>query len=388
MSEIKTDIVIFGAGIAGLWLFHALKRQGYDVLLLDKGSIGGVQSVASQGIIHSGLKYCLAGKVNKLAQRISEMPQIWRDSLNGQGPVDLSAARVNAKSQNLLIPKGIMGDLVKLATKKSLGDSVHDIKRVDWPERIKSSGFSGSIIAMNELVLDIPSVVRALAEPYRNCIRKLPDEYADKPFQFLAAHNIKTQRVIFTAAQSNLEIANANNHSDGLETQHRPLLQVMMKNAPFELYAHLVSKSDKPVATLTTHKTVDGALVWYMGGSVAEKPKDYPPENAIAEAKDALMKYMPDIDLSAAEWAVLPIDRVEGKSKTDNWLPDTPTIHKTKDALYAWPTKLTFAPMLANMVERILEDESIVANSNPNNFDFLEGVIFTSAPWDSAQWKK
>ena len=28
------DIVIFGAGIAGLWTFNRLRRAGYDVLLL------------------------------------------------------------------------------------------------------------------------------------------------------------------------------------------------------------------------------------------------------------------------------------------------------------------------------------------------------------------
>ena len=107
MPEVKPDIVIFGAGIAGLWLFHHLKRKNFDVLLLEKDSIGGEQSIASQGIIHSGLKYCLAGKVNKLAQTISEMPQIWRNALEGQASVDLSKATINAQSQDLLIPKGM-----------------------------------------------------------------------------------------------------------------------------------------------------------------------------------------------------------------------------------------------------------------------------------------
>ena len=70
---IKPDIVIFGAGIAGLWTFHSLKKMGYDVLLLERESIGGGQTIASQGIIHSGLKFSLAGKVNKLAKSISAM---------------------------------------------------------------------------------------------------------------------------------------------------------------------------------------------------------------------------------------------------------------------------------------------------------------------------
>ena len=93
----KPDIVIFGSGIAGLWLFNHLKAAGYDALLLESEAIAGGQSIASQGIIHSGLKYAFAGKINKLAQSISAMPDLWRAALQGDGVVDLSAARLNAR---------------------------------------------------------------------------------------------------------------------------------------------------------------------------------------------------------------------------------------------------------------------------------------------------
>ena len=42
------DILISGAGIAGLWLFNHLKSAGYDVLLLERDSVGCGQTVASQ----------------------------------------------------------------------------------------------------------------------------------------------------------------------------------------------------------------------------------------------------------------------------------------------------------------------------------------------------
>ena len=54
-DKTKIDVVIFGAGIAGLWTFNRLKSLGYDVLLLEKKAIGCGQTLASQGIIHSGL---------------------------------------------------------------------------------------------------------------------------------------------------------------------------------------------------------------------------------------------------------------------------------------------------------------------------------------------
>ena len=60
----------------------------------------------------------------------------------------------------------------------------------------------------------------------------------------------------------------------------------MLKPAPYELYAHLVGSSDKPVATITTHKTSNGELAWYLGGGVAERDKD----SDIAEVIDAAKK--------------------------------------------------------------------------------------------------
>ena len=373
MTPPQADIAVIGAGIAGLWIFNRLKRAGYDAVLLEPRGIGGGQSIASQGIIHSGLKYALAGKVNDLAKSISAMPDLWHDALAGRGPVDLSMARMNSSSQYLLIPAGFMGGLVKLVAQKTLGGSVKDIARADWPATLKTSGFEGSLIYMDEPVLDIPSVIRALAEPYKNCIRK-----GD-------ASAIDANTYIYTAAAGNLPAAHANHHDKGLETQARPLLMGMLKNAPFELYAHLVGASEKPVATITTHKTQDGALAWYIGGGVAERAKDSPQQDLYDATLKALHKYMPGLALSGIEWASLPIDRIEGKSSMQGWMPDTPVIHEAGNHLYCWPTKLTFAPLLSDMIMERLKIEPSHASSD---FSSLPAAEYAQTPWDKAQWIK
>lgn len=376
MAEKKTDILIYGAGIAGLWLFHTLKRSGYDVLLLEKNAIGSGQSIASQGIIHSGLKYTLAGKISPLARSIGAMPDRWRDALKGSGPVDLSPAKNKIFSQNLLIPSGPLGGLVETLGKTALGNT-KKIPQSEWPSGIGHSGFNGALMEMGEPVLDIPSVIRALAEPYKNFIRR---DNGTK---------IESALTIYTAAASNHDIATQNGHAAGLETQKRPLLMGLMKNVPFALHAHFVGTSEKPVATITTHKTKDGALVWYVGGAVAERAKDFDPSEVYAAIRKALAKYMPALDLSGIEWAVFPIDRIEGKSKTDGWLPDTPTIHEAGNTLYCWPTKLTFAPLLADMVMKKIENAGIKPSANPNtDWSFLPEADYATAPWDSVEWTK
>ena len=159
----------------------------------------------------------------------------------------------------------------------------------------------------------------------------------------------------------------------------------LMKPAPFELYAHLVGSSDKPVATITTHIREDEEMVWYLGGGVAEREKDAAPEAVYNAAIKGFQKYLPDIDLSQADWSVLPIDRIEGKSEIDGWMPDTPTIHSIENVHYCWPTKLTFAPLLA---ERLEEKIQLEPSTEHTDWSFLDTVDYTQTPWDTRTWTK
>ena len=54
VKTLNADVVIIGAGIAGLWLHRRLNQLGYHALLLEKNQIGNAQTLAAQGIIHGG----------------------------------------------------------------------------------------------------------------------------------------------------------------------------------------------------------------------------------------------------------------------------------------------------------------------------------------------
>ena len=372
------DIVIFGGGIAGLWLHHRLKRLGYDALLLEIDALGGGQSLASQGIIHSGIKYAFAGKINKLAQSIHAMGARWQAALDGCGDVDLRTARLATESQLLMIPRGAMGGVMKLISSKALGGAVREVD----PAFLEASGFAGHVVFMDEPVLDTRSVFDALAAPYRESLRALPADYQlEEGGQriVMGSHVIEADHVVFTAAASNHMIARDLGHDKGLKTQARPLLMAMLYDAPFALWAHLVGASDKPVASITTHTRADGSLVWYIGGGVAERAMGSDPAALIADTRKALVKYMPALDFSKARWGTVPIARIEGTSGTQGYLPDTPTVHSVGDVHYCWPTKLTFAPMLADMVLARLG----VPSGLHDDWAFLDDVLVADAPWES-----
>jgi len=404
MPEVKTDIVIVGAGIAGLWTFAELRKRGYDVLLLASGGVGGTQTLAAQGIIHSGLKYALTGKVNKLAHSISAMPDVWLDSLRGEGPVDLTAARMAASSQQLLIPGGLVGSMVSGLTKRMLGRDVYEIPRGDWPVGLPDTGFNGTAIHMSEPVLDIPSVVRALAGASPDSVRSVSAKdgssasessaelfdttQLDKGILVTPTATIKASCFIFTSAEGNHPIARAAKHDEHLKTQKRPLLMGFLKPAPFDLFVHLVGTSEKPIATITTHTTHAGERVWYLGGQVAERDKDAAPESVLSAIRKAFAKYLPKIDLAEFEFAVYPVDRVEGKSESKGWMPDTPTIHDAGNALYCWPTKLTFAPLLARMLLPKLEEKGVSPSNAQGDYSALTPAEFAPPPWDTVTWDR
>ena len=374
-------------------MLNHFRNKGYSAILLETDTIGCGQTVAAQGIIHSGLKYAFAGKINKLAESISAMPDLWRTALRGEGDIDLSQAHTSAESQFLLIPGGLMGGLVNLVTKQALGNNVRQCPKDEWPEEIRETGFKGSVVYMDEPVLDVPSTLRALAEPHRNFIRQINwdnmsiDNYKDGIRSLsLDEYNITAKRYIFTAAGNNHKIASTLGHNKGLATQKRPLLQGMIKNAPYPLYAHLVGTSDKPVATITTHKMQDGTLIWYLGGGAAEHSLNTNPLKVYQAICKSFGKYLPHIDLDRFEWSVLPINRIEGKSDTQGWLPDTPTIHTVGNTYYCWPTKLTFAPMLSNMLMEKME--GLATSFEQPDVSFLPYAEYTKTPWDKAQWKK
>ena len=92
----RLDALIFGGGAAGLWLLDRLSRDGHHVLLLESRALGSGQTVASQGIIHGGLKYTLSGLLTKSAKNIREMPNVWRDSLLGKSTPNLTRTRVRS----------------------------------------------------------------------------------------------------------------------------------------------------------------------------------------------------------------------------------------------------------------------------------------------------
>ena len=143
-TTLDTDICIIGGGVAGLWLNARLRKAGYHTVLIERGALGGGQSVKSQGIIHGGIKYALGGKLNAATEAIADMPNRWRQCLTGEGELDLSGVRVLSQHHYLWSPGSLISNLAGFFASKALRGRVDQIKGKALPTVFNNPGFKGS----------------------------------------------------------------------------------------------------------------------------------------------------------------------------------------------------------------------------------------------------
>ena len=114
------DAIIIGGGVAGLWLLNHLSSEGHHCILLEAEALGGAQTLASQGMVHGGIKYALGGALTGASEAIAGMPDRWRAALAGEGPVDLSGLEVLADRYYLFAEGNSLGKLDRFFCQQGL----------------------------------------------------------------------------------------------------------------------------------------------------------------------------------------------------------------------------------------------------------------------------
>ncbi len=369
-ESLSTDVLIVGGGVAGLWLNARLRRLGFATLLVDKGTLGGGQSVKSQGIIHGGTKYALSGALTGASEAIADMPRRWREALEGKGELDLSGVRLLSDAHYLWSPGTLAGNLTSFFASKAVRSRVGQVKGDELPPALQHPRFKGKVYRLSELVLDVPSLIARLAELAGDSllacqqIEPLLDGNELVGLR-VDGREIRAQRIVFSAGGGTAELL----ASLGLQQpamQRRPLHMVIVKAPTLKpLYAHCLGGGTKPRITVTSHPTADGEWLWYLGGDLAEADGVARDEaTQIAAAKKELAELVPWIDLSAAQWATLRIDRAE-PAQSALARPDNAFLAEQGRLLVGWPTKLALSPDFSDRVEAALARDGIRPANHP-----------------------
>ena len=369
-----TDIVVFGGGIAGLWLLNRLRDEGYDAILLEADGLGAAQTLASQGIIHGGLKYALGGSVTDAANTIAALPARWRACLDGTGEIDLSGCEVLSERYYMWSSASYRSKIKAFFGSKSLQGRVEAVLQDEFPPFFAEATVEGSLYALPDFAVDTPSLLSVLHARCEESIFKIDPRdirftrnasgYAQSVTLSSGAGlgdeasgsenstvSIEAQRMIFCAGKGNQALIDAAGMRKPA-SQLRPLNMVWVKKAGLgSVFAHCIGEdfSLTPKLTVTTHLADDGVPVWYLGGEIAESGVGVPDDELIERAKRLIADLFPWVDLTGAQWGCFAIDRAEAKM-ADGSRPDGALFIAEDGYIAAWPTKLTLTPALADSI--------------------------------------
>lgn len=394
MAEIlKTDALIFGGGVAGLWLLNRLRNAGYSAWLLESGELGRGQSVASQGIIHSGLKYVNDGTLNRSATAVADMPEVWRSCLAGQGDVDLQGTRILSDAYYMLPRNSLRARLLSFLGSKALASKTNRIAPDDYPGFFQGK-VKGPMYRIADFVIDVPSLLAMLCNRHHDSVFSIDwkdarletgDNGRITGLAFNDGTRIEAKEYISCCGGGTESLLEQN----GLHVapmQRRPLQQVMVRHRHTgPVYVHCVSSNIDltPELTITTHNNKAGEPVWYLGGRLAEEGAGMNANALIDKARRTLGELFPWCDFTGAEWGTLAIDRAEAK-QADGRRPEDASLVIHQNLAVCWPTKLTLAPALADKVLAHFQAQRISSSTEAGaGPQFLPRPQVAATPWEN-----
>lgn len=395
-SCVSPDFAIMGAGVTGLWIANLLQNQGYSVVVFDKQGVGGTQTLASQGMIHGGMKYTLTGSFTQASQTIADMPKQWRACLCNEGDVDLSHTRILSNHFYLWSTASVTSKLATFLASKLTRGRVTPVSDNQLPPLMRHSDFGGHLYKLDDLVIDTKSLVANLANNLKIPVFQLPEgarlqQTAGAAHLVLGGIEVRPSKIVLCAGEGNAELLEQLGLSKPA-MQRRPLKQVMVKqDFPFEFFGHCLGADPTPRLTISSHRLPHGESVWYLGGSLAEKGATLDDESLITLAQQELSTLIPWLNLEGASWATLSINRAElqqpkGARPDDAYLDESPI----NNLWVGWPTKLTLVPNYKARIE-VLLTSSPVEPSTQSVHDIKQQLTavcplapLTKMPWELA----
>lgn len=348
MRTVKVDIAIAGAGIAGLWLANLLLSRGFNVAVCERGEIGGTQTMASQGLIHGGVKYALGGTATRAFEAVSDMPGRWRACLEGAGEIDLRGVRVISDRYYLWSPDAPGARLAGFLASRLLRGRVERLSHSEYPQPF--TGQAGTMYRLDDFVIDVTGLVQRLAAPLQGRIFPMavePEGLVMRHGTVCAFENadirVEAQHFIFATGTDNGKLAAAAGAATGM--RRLPLKQVLVRSTnPEPIFAHCIAgMRAEPALTVTTLPGYH-----YLGGALASDGANRSDADQIDMAKRELSQALPWIDWSKRTFETLSIDRAEAEGRR----LEGAFVETHENVLIAWPGKLTLAPDLGDRALR------------------------------------
>lgn len=391
--EMRVDAVIFGGGVAGMWLLDRLSRDGAQVLLLESSALGSGQTIAAQGIIHGGLKYTLQGLLTKSARHIRGMPAVWRDALLGRIAPNLSRTQLRADCCHLWQTDSLSSKAGMLGARIGLQIQPEMLQGEERPAAL--AHVPGSVARLAEQVISPASFLEDLFDQYRDRILQIdplnglrfetrsPGEVTSIHLSSSCGQSLSfaPRQVIFTAGSGNSRLRQMVGLDAGV-MQRRPLHMVLVRGDLPELNGHCVDGA-KTRVTITSDIDSQQCRVWQVGGQIAEDGVGLDPKTLTQRAKRELAAVLPGVHLDGVEWSTHTVDRAEGLT-SDGTRPDTLQVLCAGNVTTGWPTKMALAPALALEIASRVQPSDHRLLFDTSSFADWPRPSIAAPPWEES----
>jgi len=251
-----------------------------------------------------------------------------------------------------------------------------------WPEALRGSALA--VYALAEPVVATGSLLDALACPHRArifCYDISDLLFADRRVQ-IADALFQPRSVVFVAGEGNAELMRKAGIREDL-MQRRPLKMVLLRGSALPtLFGHCIMHG-KTQITITT--PTQG--IWQVGGEIAEKLAIQENlENGRRAAMKEIRHCLPGLDFSGVEIAIYPATRAEARTAGQRRPSGVHVSRVAPGIVVGWPTKLSMAPVLAEEIFALVQDEL----KQPGDYDepSLPWPMPPVArhPWEEVEW--
>lgn len=395
MDGLRIDTLIFGGGIAGLWLLDELRRAGQSALLVEGTALGDGQTISSQGILHSGLKYSLNGLLSSAAREAREMPVRWKQSLSGAVPPDLSGTVVRSESFYLWGTDSALSRMGLFGARLGLQVTPERVAPHECPRILR--GIAGPVLRVNEQVISPESLLACLARLNESSILHV-DPATGVEFDVPSSGNVRRVKltspngrlqavlaprwVVLTAGSGNGALREALQLNPG-KMQRRPLQMVLVRGNLPEFYGHCVDGARTRVS-ITSALDSAGTMVWQVGGQVAEDGVTLDRDALLRHTQAEMCAVIPGMVFDRTEWSTYRVDRAEGATATGG-RPDSFKLLTEGNVLTAWPTKLVLAPQLAKAIVSIVAAGQAAAADDMSAIQSWPRPGVALPPWERAR---
>jgi glycerol-3-phosphate dehydrogenase len=396
MEPVRLNAVVFGGGAAGLWILDELARRGRSAVLLESSTLGDGQTIVSQGIIHSGLKYSLQGILTNAAREARDTIVTWRECFRGTGRPDLSGVEIRSECCYLWGTQSASSRIGMLGARIGLRSTPQLVPVEERPAALRTC--FGSVYRIDEQVLAPRSLLGALAEPHRAAILRYgspdhaafdcPSPGAVRQLRLTADDGgapvvLAPDFVIFAAGKGNAELRSRVG-LDPTSMQLRPLHVALMRGAHLpEFHGHCIDGA-KTRVTITSARDAKGTMVWQVAGNLAEDAVPLERDALIRWAQQEVAATLPAVELRGTEWTTFRVDRAEGSTKAGA-RPDSYVLLREGNVLTTWPTKLVLVPPLAVAVGNLVSQSPALPSPAASLWQAWSPAAPAATWWDRPQ---